>query len=156
MTTTQETTNEKRKEALAFLKAHTIAAIATKSAEGNPHVRMVYYACDDAFAIYFLSLANTRKAADIKANKEAAFVVSSPDTHHTLQIEGVFEEMTDTGTFGPTIVSLTQHLFPKGEEAAPITHLDASHPVFFKLSPTWIRWGDFTRGGGNKEVFFEV
>jgi general stress protein 26 len=150
------TSPETRNNALNFLQANSIGALATKSPEGDPHVRLIYYACDDTFSLYFLSLANTRKADDIATNKKAAFVVSSSDSHHTLQIEGVFEEMTDTETFGPMIVNLTKHLFPKDDSPAPITHLDPSHPVFFKLTPTWIRWGDFTQGNGSEKVFTEL
>jgi hypothetical protein len=68
-------------------------------------------------------------------------------------MEGAFEEMTDTATFGPMLSQLTTHLFPKGDISAPVTHLDTAHPVFFKFTPTWIRFADFTAGNGNKEVF---
>jgi general stress protein 26 len=145
-----------RADALSFLTSNSIGALATISSENNPRVRLVYYATDSDFSIYFLSLENTRKTSDIRSNEKAAFVVSSPDSHHTLQIEGVFEEMTDTATFGPVIANLTSHLFPKGEDSAPLTHLDTAKPVFFKLAPRWIRWGDFTKGTKSDDVFTEL
>jgi general stress protein 26 len=141
---------------LAFLESHELGALATTSPEGEAHVRLVYYANDPVGNLYFLSLANTRKVADIRANTKAAFVVVSDDKEHTLQIEGNFEEITDTATFGPIIVTLTRHLFPNGEPSAPVTHLDPSKPVCFKLTPSWIRWGDFTKGRGNENVFTEI
>ncbi|MEO6536376.1 MAG: pyridoxamine 5'-phosphate oxidase family protein [Candidatus Paceibacterota bacterium] len=147
---------QQREAALSFLTSNSIGALATVSTEGTPRVRLVYYATDPDFSIYFLSLENTRKTIDIRSNTKAAFVVSSNDSHHTLQIEGLFEEMTDTATFGPVIDSLTKHLFPENDISAPITHLDKSKPVFFKLSPTWIRWGDFSKGTTSEEVFFEL
>jgi hypothetical protein len=128
---------------LAFLESHELGALATTSPEGEAHVRLVYYANDPVGNLYFLSLANTRKVADIRANTKAAFVVVSDDKEHTLQIEGNFEEITDTATFGPIIVT-------------PVTHLDPSKPVCFKLTPSWIRWGDFTKGRGNENVFTEI
>jgi general stress protein 26 len=150
------TDTDPQKAAYAFLTQNSIGALATKSPDGNPRVRLVYYASDDSFSIYFLSLANTRKVADIHADPAAAFVVASSDTHHTLQMEGAFEEMTDTVTFGPVLSELTKHLFPKGEISAPITHLDAAHPVFFKFTPTWIQWSDFTLGTESKDVVFKI
>lgn len=149
-------TDSTKQEALAFLKSHSLASLATVSPEGQPRARLLYYASDDAFNTYFLSLANTRKVADIRANPKAALVVASDDKEHTLQIEGVFEEMTDTATFGPMITELSKNLYPETGPSAPITHMDKAHPVFFKLTPTWIRWNNFTLGDGNSQVFAEI
>jgi general stress protein 26 len=145
-----------RSAALAFLTENDLAALSTVSSEGGPRSRLVYYAADDAFSVYFLSLANTRKVADIRANPKAAFVVMSDDKHRTLQIEGSFEEITDTATFGPILSELTKHLFPKGEESAPVAHLDEARPVFFKLVPSWVRFGDFTLAKGSSDAFAEI
>lgn len=150
------TDSEKREEALAFLKGHSLATLATVSADSHPRARLVYYVSDDSFTIYFLSLANTRKVADIHANPRAAIVITDDDKQRTLQIEGVFEEMTDTATFGPMITELSRHLFPENAPEAPLTRMDHGKPVFFKLVPTWIRWGNFTIGQGNTEVFAEI
>lgn len=145
-----------KEEALAFLKAHSLATLATVSPDGHPRARLIYYVCDDSLNLYFLSLGNTRKVSDIRANPKAAIVVSGDDKTHTLQIEGVFEEMTDTATFGPVITELSRNLFPENAPEAPITHMDKGKPVFFKFVPTWIRWGNFTLGNSNAEVFVEI
>jgi len=150
------TNSTPKDEALTFLKAHSLATLATISPEGNPHARIVYYASDDAFNVYFLSLANTRKVADIRVNPKAAVVISDDDKQHMLQIEGVFEEMTDTATFGPIITKLSQNLFPEDGPEAPVTHMDKAKPVFFKLAPTWVRWSNFTLGRSSAEVFAEI
>ena len=146
----------KRHEALTFLKSNSLASLATVSANGQPRVRLIYYACDDSFTMYFLSLANTRKVADIHANPKAAVVVAGEDKQHTLQIEGVFQEMTDTATFGPVITKLSRNLFPDDGPEAPLTHMDKGKPVFFKFVPTWIRWGNFTIEHGDTGAFVEI
>ena len=148
-------TDEKRSAALSFLKANTVGALATSAPENTPRVRLVHYA-SDGFIFYFLTLENTRKSQDLRANAKAAFVVASNDTCHTLQIEGQAIEITDTATLSPELSALTKQLFPKDADAAPVTHLDPSKPVMFMLSPTWIRWGDFTNGDGNAETYFEI
>jgi general stress protein 26 len=140
----------------AFLEASELCALSTMSPEGAPHVRLVYYATDPAGNLYFLSLANTRKVADMRANDKGAVVIINSDKERTLQIEGTFEEITDTATFGPIIVSLTRHLYPNAGPDAPVTHLDNAQPVCFKLHPTWIRWADFTKGMGTSHVFTEL
>lgn len=150
-----EHTDETR-AALEFLKSHSLGAIATTGLDGSPRVRVMYYACDDDFSIYIFSLRNTRKVEDIHENARAAFTVASDDTHHTLQIEGQFEGMTDTATFGPALATLTSHLFPADDISAPVTHLDLAKPVMFKLVPTWLRWGDFTKGSKTDDVFTEI
>ncbi|HEY4488965.1 MAG TPA: pyridoxamine 5'-phosphate oxidase family protein [Candidatus Paceibacterota bacterium] len=151
-----KTDAEMKEIALNYLKTNELGALATKSPEGKPRVRQVYYACTDDFSVYFLSLANTRKVSDIRANEEAAFVVTGSDKRHALQIEGVFEEITDTATFGPIITSLTSHLYPEGEPTAPVAHLDNAKPVCFKLKPTWVRYADFDAGLGSTSVFTEI
>jgi len=145
-----------KSDAVAFLKAHSHGSLATVSVEGTPRVRTLYYACDDALSVYFLTLANTRKVNDIHSNPHAAFVVTDLEGNQTLQIEGVFEEITDTATFGPVLSDLTARLFPKGEPSAPITHMDSAMPLLFKLVPTWVRFGDFSEAYGSNEVFSNV
>ncbi|HEY4489072.1 MAG TPA: pyridoxamine 5'-phosphate oxidase family protein [Candidatus Paceibacterota bacterium] len=151
-----KTDAEMKEIALNYLKTNELGALATMSPEGKPRVRQLYYACTDDFSLYFLSLANTRKVADMRTNTEAAFVVTGPNKRRALQIEGVFEEITDTATFGPIITSLTAHLYPEGELAAPIAHLDNAKPVCFKLKPTWVRYADFDAGYGSENVFSEI
>lgn len=136
-----------------FLTAHAYGSLATLSQDGNPRVRTVYYACDESLSIYFLTLENTRKVADIRANPAAAFVVTDADKNSTMQLEGMFEEITDTTTFGPILSNLTARLFPNHALSAPITHMDSAKPVCFKLVPTWIRYGDFLQGSSSEEVF---
>jgi general stress protein 26 len=151
-----EHTTDPKSAALSFLKDNCVGAVSTLSEAGTPRVRLVYYAADDSFSVYFLSLGNTRKVTDIRADSRAAFVVAGPDAHHTLQMEGTFEEITDTATFGPILSDLTKHLFPEGEESSPLDHLASAKPVIFKFSPTWIRWGDFTHPSRSEEAFTEI
>jgi len=145
-----------RSDALTFLKAHSCGSLATVSAEGTPRVRTLYYSCDDSLSVYLLTLANTRKVSDMHSHPQAAFVVTDTEKNQTLQIEGVFEEITDTATFGPMLSELTSRLFPEGKPSAPITHMDAAKPLLFKLVPTWIRFGDFSETNASKEAFSSV
>ena len=147
---------DKRGDALSFLIANQSGVLATISAAGEPSARLVYYTCDDSFNIYFLTLANTRKAADLKANPRAAFVVSETETPRTIQIEGTVEDLTDTATVDPLLADFVNSLLSHKTYGIPLTHFDESTLKFFKLSPKWIRWGNFTYEYGSDSVFTEI
>lgn len=145
-------TSAKRLDALAFLKAHKTGVLATLAASGHPHARTVYYASEDSFAVYFLTLASTRKAEDLRAHDRAAFVVSEEAVPQTLQLEGWVADLTETATVDPVLVELTRVLMSNSKFFAPLTRFDAAQIRFYKLTPEWIRWGDFTHGQGTEEV----
>lgn len=147
---------EGRDEALAFALNHNSGVLSTVSPEGNPRSRFLYYACDDEFNIYFLTLANTRKAADIAANPHAAFVVSEIDAPRTLQIEGTVEDLTETATASPLLSQFMQFLTSGKRYGIPLERFDQTTMKWYRLKPDWIRWGNFTFGRGSEEVFAEI
>jgi len=143
-------------QARSFLAGNSLGTLATLSKDGLPRARSVYYATDDTFAVYFVTLAGTRKVEDIAHNTAAAFVVSDEDAPATLQIEGQIENITDTAVLDDTVHSILETLMKKGEHFAPVTHMDVGQIQFYKLTPTWVRFGNFVVGEGNSEVFSDV
>ncbi|MBU6323295.1 pyridoxamine 5'-phosphate oxidase family protein [Patescibacteria group bacterium] len=141
-----------RKEALAFLKAHTTGTFSTVAPDGTPRARTVYFASDKTFAIYFVTLANTRKWEDVQAHARGSFVVSEEKVPRTLQIEGTITNLTKTALIDPALVELTIVLLSNTNYFAPITRFSPGDMVFLKLTPTWVRWGDFSEGRGTNEV----
>lgn len=155
--TTAMPDNSFKEAALAFLKERETGALATRSPEGAPRVRTVYYAADDSFSIYFLTLAPTRKADDLISDPRAAFVVSDTGEPRTLQMEGVVENLTGTATDTmPAVRALIERTQARGPQFAPPARLDAASILFFRLVPSWARFGDFTKGQGSAEVFSEI
>ena len=149
-------TLDKRDDALSFLVGHDTGVLATLSDEGTPRARLVYYTCDDSFNVYFITLANTRKAGDLRRDPHAAFVVSETDTPRTIQIEGKVTDLTDTVELDPMLTNFVHKLMSHERYGIPLTRFDASELKFFRLAPEWVRWGDFTSGRGNDEVFTEI
>lgn len=145
-----------RTPALTFLKSHSVGTLATISPEGMPRARTVHYAATDSFEIFFLTLSGTRKVEDIVGERRAAFVVSDEDAPQTLQIEGTIVEQPDLTIADPIVAALIQTLMARGDSFAPLTHLDTGNILCYKLTPTWIRWGDFTHGEGSHEVFSAI
>lgn len=146
----------KRDEALEFLVNHDVGVLATTSADGQPSARMVYYTCDDSFNVYFITLKNTRKAAQIAANAHVAFVVSETDTLHTIQIEGEAHDISETATNDALVTDFVKRLTKETPYGIPLTHLDPSSLAFYKITPSWVRWGDFTFGTHSNEVLTQL
>jgi hypothetical protein len=44
----------------------------------------------------------------------------------------------------------------KGEHFPPLAHLDPGRALLYKLTPEWIRWGDFTKGESSDETFVTI
>ena len=147
-----ENPEEARDEALSFLVDHREGVLSTVSAEGQPRSRLLYYTCDDSFNIFFITLANTRKVADLAAHPKAAFVVSDTETPQTLQVEGEVKDLTETATNDPLIVGFFRELQSHKKYGIPLEHLDSAVIKIYRLSPSWIRWGHFTFGRGSDAV----
>lgn len=146
---TQDTTERAR----AFLMKHATGVLATLASDGGVRARTVHYAANDAFELFFVTLAGTRKVEDINADHRAAFVVSDPETPCTLQLEGMLSEQPDTAIIDPMVQKLMETLMEKGDMFAPLTRLDADNILFYKFTPSWIRLGDFTKSGGSDSVY---
>lgn len=149
-------TDDKKSEALAFLKSRTLGVLATLSPTGAPRARTVYYAADDSFSVYFCTMTGTRKVEDMNANTLAAFVVSEEDAPKTIQIEGTITNLTNVAVVTDEVRELLSRVMERGPFFAPITHLDPGAPELYKLTPTWVRFGDFTDGIGTDASLFEI
>jgi uncharacterized pyridoxamine 5'-phosphate oxidase family protein len=152
----EKNTKGKRDKALAFLAQNETGVLATVSPEGNPHARLLYYTSDEAFNIYFITLANTRKVADIQANAHVAFTASTVDVPQSLQLEGTVTDLTDTATNDPLTVAFIQKLMLKKPYGMPLERLDAAVIRIFKITPDWVRFGDFSYGEGTDAVLTEI
>ncbi|MDR3547719.1 MAG: pyridoxamine 5'-phosphate oxidase family protein [Candidatus Pacebacteria bacterium] len=145
-----------RGAAFDFLASQKTGVLSTLSPAGTPRARLVYYACDGMFAVYFITLANTRKAEDLAAHPQAAFTVSSEAVPQTVQIEGTVEDVTERSIIDPVLVELFKHLNSNTAYGAPLMHFDRADIRFYKLTPSWVRYGDFTSGHHTDEVLEEI
>lgn len=141
---------------LSFLQDRSVGVLATLSPQGTPRARTVYYSTDDSFAIYFCTLTGTRKVEDIVSNANGAFVVSDEDAPRTIQIEGTISNLTETALLTDEVRQLLGKIMERGPFFAPLTHLDPGKAELYKLTPTLIRFGDFTDGIGSDVSFTEI
>lgn len=141
------TNADKRASALEFLKNHKTGVLATISPDGMPRARLLYYSCDDAFNVSFLTLSTTRKVSDLSSNQSAAFTVAAEEIPQSLQMEGKISDLTDSGTIDASLSKLTEHWLSNTTFGAPLTRLDTEGIIkYYRFTPTWIRWEDFTSG----------
>ena len=151
------TTQEKKAEALAFLKANNIGVLATVSAENMPHASVVYYSCDDSFSIYFATRFNSRKYQAMRRHPNVAFTVGVEGTPQTMQIEGLAEEIVSADEKMKILPGLIRALTTNEKYFAPLTKLNPSEIVVMWIKPQWIRWGDYAiKGIGTDNVQFEI
>jgi general stress protein 26 len=149
-------TTDPKRAALEFLQTKKTGVLSTLSNDNTPRARLVYYSHDDDFNIYFLTLANTRKADDLRHSKKAAFTISDEAVPRTLQIEGDAEDITNSPTEDTVIETLFHNLQMNAEYYAPLARFDRGDVRFFRLTPRFVRWGNFTEGHTTSEVLFEI
>jgi hypothetical protein len=106
--------------------------------------------------VYFITLANTRKAGDIAHDPKVAFVVAESVLPRTLQIEGVAEDLTDSVGIDPIVTELVHTLQSNTKYGPPLERFDKSSLKYYRITPTWIRWGNFLFGQGTSEVLSEI
>ena len=145
-------TNDHTEQARAFLQKNSLGVLATVAPGGGVRARTIYYAANENFEIYVMTLLGTRKVEDIAADQHVAFVVSDPNAPSTIQLEGTMTEQPNTPIDDPMVQKLMDTLMEKGETFAPLTHLDPNKIIFYKLTPTWVRFGDFAQANGTDEA----
>jgi uncharacterized protein YhbP (UPF0306 family) len=149
--------NTEIKEAiLDFLKAdqQKLGVISTIHADNTPESAIVYYTFDQDLNLYIATRTKTRKYKNILENHHVAFVIAKETPPQTIQIEGEAEVVHEPGE--------QKHLFEEiiklassRNFSAPIAQMESSELKFVKISPTWIRFGNF-EARRHGEMFQEI
>ena len=106
-----------RAQVLEFIRSHSIGVQASVSHELRPQAAAVGFAITDAFELFFDTTESTRKAANLRTNAHAAFVIGGVgDGERTVQFEGIADE-----PIGDELAELKARYFsrfPEGSERA--------------------------------------
>jgi len=130
---------------LSFLKTHPLATIST-IAKGSiqPESALIAFTQTEDLEIIFESFVGTRKWRNLKTNSRVAFVVGWDTKEHiTLQYEGVAM---------PILSSEREQyiqLFLAKDTPCTEKFLRDSRVCLYKVSPTWIRYSDYTHDTPN-------
>ncbi len=119
-----------------------VGVLCTLGDYGQPQAASMYFVFDTTLNIYFITREASRKFKNIKKNPRAAFVVSTEQPLQTVQMEGFVEEVTDPHELSEHFSKLVAAASEK-TIVPPVSQLDEGRMVFMKLSPDWVRSGNF-------------
>lgn len=126
---------------LTYLESQRIGVLAVEMMDGSPHAATVHYAHNEnPLVFYFETYKEYRKAEALvgRDKSRASFVVGcNEDNMKTLQLDGFVElvKSDEMGVFDEVYLGK----FPNKKEKAK-----ANKFVFFKFTPTWWRFTDWT------------
>lgn len=134
----------------AFLKKNVLATIATVNKKSSqPESALIAFAETDNLEIIFITQIGSRKYVNLLNNHRVALVIGLDKNNWiTLQYEGTAHQIT-----GHKATEYKQFFLKK--EGSPCTDIFLSNPAmkFFKITPTWIGYSDFT---GKKPLVIEI
>ncbi|MES2088335.1 MAG: pyridoxamine 5'-phosphate oxidase family protein [Patescibacteria group bacterium] len=132
-------------EILKYLKTQNVAVLALEMLDGSPHASTVHFAhAENPLVFFFETNRDYRKSEPLfgKATTRASLVVGSDEAAmKTLQFDGIAEliKLEEKSLYD----SVYFEKFPKKKEKA-----NDPKCVFFKFTPTWWRFTDWTAPKG--------
>lgn len=136
---------------LDYIKTQRVGVLAVEMFDGSPHAATVHFAhTEDPLVFYFETYREYRKAESLfgRDKTRASFVIGSDESNmKTLQLDGIIELLKPTEEVGESIYL---GKFPEKKEKAKDPKF-----VFFKLTPTWWRFTDWTNPEGKTILLSE-
>jgi general stress protein 26 len=134
-----------QKEILEYLKTQRIGVLAIEMLDGSPHGSTVHFAhIEDPLVFYFETYREYRKAETLygREKSRASFVIGCDEKNmKTFQLDGVVELLKPEEK---TIIdSVYLEKFPVKKEKSKDPKF-----IFFKFTPKWWRFTDWTRPEG--------
>lgn len=136
-----------RQEALDYLKTQRVGILAVEMLDGSPHAATVHYAhTEDPLVFYFETCRDYRKAEPILNNESvrASFVIGNDESApKTLQLDGIVKLLK------PEEMQVYHEIY-LGKFPEKIEKSKNPDLIFFKFTPTWWRFTDWTLPDGKK------
>ena len=120
-----------------FIKEHQIAVISTVTSDFLPVSAVVGIFANDKMELFFGTFNTSRKFVNIEKNPRVSFVIGW-DKGKTVQYEGEAKKLS-----GKAEEEFKKAHLAKMSTAAK--YVSASEAVFFKVTPTWIRYTDVSK-----------
>ncbi len=130
---------------LDFLRMQSMATISTVAKNSNqPESALVAFTQTEDLEIVFESFVETRKWSNIQSNPHVAMVIGRGlDEHITVQYEGVASLISDQEK------EKYIQLFLDKDTPCTEQFLRDPRSRLYKVSPTWIRYSDYTKNQPN-------
>lgn len=132
----------------------TLGVISTVNEDAGPKPQSatVYYVCNDALDIFFVTRSSSRKYKNIQTNPQVSFVITNEHPPKTMQFEGTASEVTDP----EEQIKYYDMLMARATSSnpmPPVTQIATGELVFLKITTMWARFGDFeVMKEGNKFI----
>lgn len=133
-----------RERIKSFLASHKLAVIATNSSTGKaPGSALIAYVEDGKVNLYFQTGKYTRKAKNLKTNPNVSFVIGhNLEGLATLQYEGIAAQLKS-----PSDIKSCKQRFLDKQSPTTKEYLERPDAIFFKVTPEWISFSDYSRSG---------
>lgn len=128
---------------ITFLREHHLAVISTVGFLGlAPESALIAFVEDEQLCLYFQTGKYTRKAANLVHARRVSLVIGLElKDMATLQYEGVAQKLMDLDQINDCKRRFLAKKSPTTRE-----YLERPDAILFKITPTWIRFSDYTRG----------
>jgi uncharacterized protein YhbP (UPF0306 family) len=147
-------TTEKMYRELASMN-QPLGVLSTINEKGFPESATVYYIFDKDLNLYFVTREESRKYKNIKHNRHVSFVVSTEKPAKTFQLHGTAHQVQlpyeESSYFADLVSIASKHVF-----IPPVSQIGDSKMLFVKITPTWMRVGDFSIIEKDDNKFIEV
>jgi uncharacterized protein YhbP (UPF0306 family) len=135
-----------------FLADHTTLTLATMAADGQPQAAALFFAETDDLSLIFISEKKTRHSQNVAQNSRVAATIYADgqlwQSIRGLQLEGTCTALSGQAARTARKVYLAKYPFiAENKLLAAMLNL----VTFYKITPTWIRLIDNSRGFGHKE-----
>ena len=134
-----------QQQILDYIKTQRIGVLAVEMLDGSPHAATVHFAyAEDPLIFYFETYREYPKAEALfgRDSSRASFVIGSDESNmKTLQLDGIVELINPEEK--PVYDSVYFEKFPNKLEKSKDPKF-----VFFKFTPTWWRFTDWTQPEG--------
>ena len=140
----------KDQQVAAFLAVCRTASLATADDEGGLYAANVQYANDNAGRLYWVSAEASQHSRNIADNGKAAVTIyahqDTPELIHGLQLRGTAEVLDAAEVEQAFELYAAKYPFVTG----PPYDAAMKMQMFYRFTPTWLRWIDNREGFGRK------
>lgn len=127
-----------------FLQRCILAEVSTISPTGEPEVATVLYFVDPDFNFYFLTRRHTRKFNNLASNNKIGMVITSAETHETVQVQGETDlALENMDVF---VVEIAKRSELMEMYYGPFLKLNGLDFSVIKVKPYWLRYLNFKEG----------
>lgn len=152
-----------REELVAYLNKLNIAVLSTSSSNGYPYSAVIYFIADHYLNFYFLTLADTKKAKNLKENKNIALTTIDLPSMISVQTTGIVQEITDPEQYAYMVKNIGKANTNKNQPywPQPISQLQSiGSLIVYKFVPNWLRIGNYAQKpsatGEKGNIFTEI